>query len=139
VFVKEFDAAQLEAELLRLAAAQEQLVTSKLKSSGEPGKDSPRQFEIKVMRRHPIHRERLKVFQPPFAEKRLIALPDMSSIGCEKAATAKAAPAVIAAPVVTAAVKSAGESLVIESTLRALSIATSTSWALGCDSETEQK
>ncbi len=46
---------------------------------------------------------------------------------------------VIAAPVVTAAVKSAGESLVIESTLRALSIATSTSWALGCDSETEQK
>ncbi len=71
VFVKEFDAAQLEAELLRLAAAQEQLVTSKLKSSVEPGKDSPRRLEIKVMRRHPIHRERLKVFQPPFAEKTL--------------------------------------------------------------------
>ena len=139
VFVKEFDAAQLEAELLRLAAAQEQLVTSKLKSSGEPEKDSPRQLEIKVMRRHPIHRERLKVFQPPFAEKRLIALPDMSSIGCEKAATAKAAPAAIAAPSVRADVKIAGESLVNESTLRALSITTSTSWALGCDSETEQK
>lgn len=146
--VEEFDAAKLEAELAQLAAAQEQLENSKLKSSVEPEsvepeKDLQRRIEIRVKRRaiRPERVERTEVL-PRFAEKRVIALPDMSSIGCEKAATAKAvaapAPAVVAA--VTTDVKIVGEPLVIElATPAAISIPTSTSWALGCDSEPEQK
>ncbi len=146
VFVKEFDAAKLEAELARLAAVQEQLETSKLKSWAEPETNSPRRIELKVMRRaiRPERIiERIRVL-PRFAEKRASELPDVSSIGCEKAATAKAiaeaAPAADTVPVVTTDVKIAGEPLVIElAAPAAVSIPTSTSWALGCDSEPEQK
>ena len=145
VFVKEFDAAKLEMELARLAAAQEQLETSKLKSAVEPTKDTQRRIEFRVMRRaaRPERIERSKVL-PRFAEKRVILLPDMSSIGCEKATTAKtvaeAAPAAaVPVPPVMTDVKVAGEPLVIELAAPAISITTSTSWALGCDSEPEQK
>lgn len=139
VFVKEFDAAKLDAELARLALSQEQLENQKLKSVGEAEK-LQRRIELRVMRRH-ARPERIKNFNLATG-KREIVLPEMSSIGCEKTLPAKPVAAVEAAPaalpVATMDVRIASEPLVVDFAAP-VSPVTSTSWALGCDNEPEQK
>jgi hypothetical protein len=150
VFVKELDEAKLAAELTRLAAAQEQLETPKLKSfTGAP--PSMRRVELKVMRRpaHGERPERIRVIAP-FADRRAIALPEISSIGCEKTKDSEAvkpAPvvetnikAIVAAAGIAASVSSASEAMAAgEPGVPAALLPPSASWTLGCDTEPEYK
>jgi hypothetical protein len=150
---RELDAAKLNEELARLAATQEQLETPKLKSFAD-AEMVRRRLEFKVMR-HParIERpERLKVAAPS-AGKRVIALPEISSIGCEKTTNkikTKAAKADSAAAATAAAVVGVLKSVIIPGeppvavelaapAAAAAPLSSSTSWALGCDTEPEYK
>lgn len=147
VFVKEFDAAKLNAEIARLAAAQEQIETSKLKSFGDV-ENFARRLELRVMRRPAPRPERIKIIAP-YADKRAIALPEISSIGCEKTTnsaaveSSAAVEATVAVAGLAASVLMASEPLVaVEPAAPAVAVApallpTSTSWALGCDTEPE--
>jgi hypothetical protein len=157
VFVKELDAAKLEAEIARLAAMHEQLETSKLKSSAD-AENIARRFELKVLRRAPRPERperplRLKVVAP-YANRRAIALPEISSIGCETATNAQESVAAntvdavvvettVVAAGLAASVRIASEPLVAVEVpvpvVMPAPMATSTSWALGCDTEPEYK
>lgn len=150
VFVKEkeFDAAKLEAELAKLAAVQEQLENAKLKSFADADHSGQR-HELKVLRRgprpeRPEHPERIRVVAP-HVHRRPIALPDISSIGCEKmkneskpAAVAAVESTVVAAGM-AASVRIASEPAVAAGAELpfAAPFPSSTSWALGCDTEPE--
>ncbi|HEV7904793.1 MAG TPA: hypothetical protein VGO96_13205 [Pyrinomonadaceae bacterium] len=148
-FVKEFDAAKLEAELTRLAAAHEQLETSKLKSFAD-AEAVVRRFELKAIRRapRPERPERIKLIAP-YADRRAILLPEISSIGCEPATNALASAGVAEAPFIETTVVAAGMAasvmLASEPVVAvevgaapvAAPLAPSTSWALGCDTEPE--
>lgn len=162
VFVKEFDAAKLEAELARLAAAHEQLETSKLRSFDAEA-SATRRHEFRVLRRsarpeRPEHRERrehperIRVVAP-YADRRAIVLPEISSIGCEKTTSEAEAAAAVEATVAVADVAT-GVILANDPTVAAAPfvtveppspavvaspLTTSTSWALGCDTEPEFK
>ncbi|HEX8424264.1 MAG TPA: hypothetical protein VF634_12665 [Pyrinomonadaceae bacterium] len=149
VFVKEFDAAKLEAELAKLAAVQEQLEHAKLKSFAD-GEHSGQRLDLKVLRRvpRPEHRERpelperIKVVAP-HVHRRPIAMPDISSIGCEKMKNASqpadAVESTAVAAGVAASVRIASEPLVAAGVELpfAAPLPSSTSWALGCDTEPE--
>lgn len=147
VFVKELDAAKLEAELARIAATHEQLETTKLKSLPDAEAFARR---LRVLRRPtpPEQRhERIRVVAPHVV-RRAIALPEMSSIGCEKTITdaneAKPAAAVEATVALSGIAKSVSivsePNVVGEPSLPiAAPLPTSTSWALGCDTEPEFK
>jgi hypothetical protein len=156
IVVKEFDAAKLEAEIARLAAVQEQLDNSKLKSFTD-AQNATRRLELKVLRRpapRPERHERIRSIAP-YADRRAIALPEISSIGCEKTtnATESAAAAAVEASVetrveTTVAAAGLATSVILASepqvavetsapAVMAAPLATSTSWALGCDSEPE--
>lgn len=164
VFVKEFDAAKLNAEIARIAAAQEQLETSKLKSFND-AENLTRRLELKAVRRpvpvrpeRPERLERIKVIAP-YADRRAIALPEISSIGCEKtthkveSAVAVEATAettvqtiVAVAGMATSVIIASETPVAVESVVPAAATAaapallpTSTSWALGCDTEPEYK
>ena len=139
-FVKEFDGAKLEAEAARLEAAQERIGQLKFRATVEAEK-SNRRVEVRVMRRHarPERVERIKVLNTP-AEKRMITLPEMSSVGCERTRIAKAAEAAPAATgVAEAVVRIAGEPVTTDLASPVVSFTTSTNWALGCDNEPEQE
>jgi hypothetical protein len=154
---KEFDAAKLEAELARLAAMHEQLENSKLKSYPD-AEAFARRLELKVLRRAPRPERpehingRIKLIAP-YADRRAILLPEISSIGCEPTTNALEAAEVAEAPVVQTTVVAAGmaasvmlasEPLVAVEVGAAPAVVaapapltTSTSWALGCDTEPE--
>lgn len=158
--VKEFDAAKLEAELARLAAAHEQLETAKLKSFGDAEISAARRLELRVLRRSARHEhrerperpERIKVIAP-YADRRAIVLPEISSIGCEKTTSEAEAAAAVEATVAVAGVATsvmlaseptmaAAPVVTVEPSLPAVVAApltTSSSWALGCDTEPEFK
>lgn len=154
-FVKELDTAKLEAEIARLATVHEQLETAKLKSFGD-AENAARRFDFKVIRRaphaeRPERPERIRVIAP-HAGRRAIALPEISTIGCEKTKNATQSVAALEAIIAVAGVatnaKVASEALVaveVEAPATAAAapaafaapLATSTSWALGCDTEPE--
>ena len=154
VFVKEFDGAKLEAELARLAAAHEQLETSKLKSFGDAEALVLRRLELKAVRRAPrperLERpERIRLIAP-YADKRAILLPEISSIGCETTTNAEESAAVetpventVVAAGLAASVRIMSEPLVAvevgaaPAPAPAAPLTTSTNWALGCDTEPE--
>lgn len=145
VFMKEFDTAKLNAEMAQLAAAHEQIENLKLKTTAEAG-NLNRRMEIRIMRHparpaRPARVERIVVLNP-FAEKGDITLPEMSSIGCEKTRPAKPIAFVetpTAKPAVATSVGIASEPVVVDPGQPAGLIPTSTTWALGCDNEPEQK
>jgi hypothetical protein len=150
-FVKEIDAAKLEAEIARLAAAHEQLENSKLKSFADADVFA-RRIELKAIRRapRPERPERIKLIAP-YADKRAIILPEISSIGCETKANALES----AAPAEAAAIETTVVAAGLAASVRIMSepvvavevgaapvaapapFAPSTSWALGCDTEPE--
>lgn len=150
-FVKEFDAAKLEAEIARLAAAHEQLENSKLKSFGD-AEAVVRRFELKAIRRapRPERPERIKLIAP-YADRRAILLPEISSIGCEPATNALESAEVAEVPVIETTVVAAGVAasvMLASEPVVAVEVgaapaavvaplAPSTSWALGCDTEPE--
>jgi hypothetical protein len=149
-FVKEFDAAKLDAEIARLTAVQEQLETPKLKSFSD-AENAERRLALRVLRRapRPERHERMKVVAP-FAVRRVGELPESSSIGCEKTMSAAqsvaAVEAIVAVAGVATNVKIASEALAtveVESPPAAAPAAfvmaptTGTTWALGCDTEPE--
>jgi hypothetical protein len=150
-FVKEFDEAKLEAELTRLAAAHEQLDTTKLKSFGD-AEAFVRRLELKAVRRapRPERPERLKVIAP-YADRRAIILPEISSVGCEATTSALESAEVAEAPAIETTVVAAGmaasvmlasEPVVAVEVVAAPAaapapLATGTNWALGCDTEPE--
>lgn len=149
--VKDFDAAKLEAEMTRLAAAHEQIDTSKLKSFSDAAA-LIRRFELKAVRRapRPERPERIKVIAP-HADRRAVIFPEISSIGCETLTNALESARVAEAPAIETTVVAAGmaasvmlasEPVVAVEVVAAPSaapapVATSTSWALGCDTEPE--
>jgi hypothetical protein len=151
VVVKEFDAAKLEAEITRLSAAHEQLENLKLKSFGDAAAFA-RRLELKAIRRapRPERPERHRMIAP-YADRRAIILPEISSIGCE--ATTNAEESAIAAVETTiettvvvaglaASVRLASEPLAAVEVVAAPAavvapLPASTSWALGCDTEPE--
>jgi hypothetical protein len=154
---KEFDAAKLNAEITRLAAVQEQLETPKLKSLAA-AENGIRRLELKVLRRplpRPERHERIKSIAP-YADRRAIALPEISSIGCEKTTNATEAASVetsveanaetsvettgAAAGLATSVIIASEPQVAAETSAPAVmpaSLAPSTSWALGCDTEPE--
>jgi hypothetical protein len=135
--VKEFEDAKLVAEMERLVAEQGELERLKLQTRVET-ENLHRRMELRVVRRpaRPEHLDRIKVINH-LAEKRGVALPDMSSIGCEKTRTKpEVAPA--PAPVAKTVVQVMDEPAV-EWGLPAVSNTTGTSWTLNCDTEPEQK
>jgi hypothetical protein len=150
-FVKDFDAAKLEADLARLTAAHEQLDTSKLKSFSDAAA-IVRRFEHKAIRRapRPERPERIRVIAP-YADRRAIVLPEISSIGCEATTNALESARVAEAPAIETTVVAAGmaasvmlasEPVVAVEVVAAPAaapapLAPSTSWALGCDTEPE--
>jgi hypothetical protein len=165
VFVKEFDAAKLNAEITRLAAMQEQLETAKLKSLSD-AEPFTRRLELKAVRRHVRpERERLERIRTvaPFADRRAIVLPEISGVGCEKTTNAKTESLLTTNNTTTGASKSEAN---VEATLAAIvgvvksvinvsepsaaaetgapaafasPLPSSTSWALGCDTEPEYR
>lgn len=152
-FVKELDAAKLEAELARIAATHEQLETAKLKSLPDAEAFTHR-LQLKVIRRPapPEQRhERIRVVAPRVIRRAIAPLPEMSSIGCEKTITdasdaneAKPAAVVkanVAPSGIAKSVSIVSEPHVLgEPTLPiAAPLPSSTSWALGCDTEPEFK
>lgn len=152
VFVKEFDPAKLEAEIARLAAVREQLETSKLKSFAD-AENLTRRLELRMRRpaprpERPERHERIKVIVAPYADRRAIALPEISSIGCEKTMSALESATAVEATVAVAglltnvatSMRIASESAIaVEPALPAVAapLMTSTNWALGCDTEPE--
>jgi len=129
VFVKEFDAEQL-------AAAQEQIEAVKVKLSGEVEKVQ-RRMEIKILRRAP-RPDRIRVMNP-FAGKRVHALPEMLSVGCEKTIIAAppapkpASEAAAAATVVMSELEDAHIIVDVDST--AADASTGANWALDCGTQ----
>ena len=154
-FVKEIDAAKLEAEIARLAAAHEQLDNSKLKSFADADAFA-RRIELKAIRRapRPERPERIKLIAP-YADKRAIILPEISSIGCETKTNALESALDSAAPAEAAAIETTVVAAGLAASVRIMSepvvavevgaapvaapapFAPSTSWALGCDTEPE--
>jgi hypothetical protein len=138
VHVKELDAAKLVAETERLAAEHGHL--ERLKSLGE-AENLRRRMDIRVVRRtaRTERHDRLKVLHRPLAT-RGVALPEMSSIGCEKMITRpEVAPAPHAAPLVATKGAQMRVEPDVELGLPAASNATGNSWTLNCDTEPEQK
>jgi len=141
VFVKElkdFDVEKLVVETERIVAAHERLEHLKLKPFVETENLHGR-MDVRIVRRAPRHdHERIRV-NAPITLTRGIALPAMSSIGCEKTrVTPKAAPAPPAPPIAKTSVRSAGEPSVV-SELPVAPYAVGNSWSLNCDTEPEQK
>jgi hypothetical protein len=148
IVLKEFDAAKLNAEITRLAAVQEQLETPKLKSLAD-AENGQRRLELKVLRRQPPRPERHERLKS-------IALPEISSIGCEKTTNATEAASVetsveakaetsvettvAAAGLATSVIIASEPQVAAETSAPAVlpaPLAPSTSWALGCDTEPE--
>jgi hypothetical protein len=138
VFVKELDAVKLAAEADRLMAEHGRLERWHAKTTGE-AEVLRRRVESREVRRavSPERLERVRVIVP-FDGTRGIALPEMSSIGCEKTRTKPEAPP--AAPVAkrNARHQAAGEPAVELSAPDAPYPAGNT-WTLNCDTEPEQK
>jgi hypothetical protein len=145
VFVKELDAAKLNAELERLAAVREQLETPKLKSFVD-AEALERRLDLRVIRRapRPERPERIRAVAP-YADRRAIVLPEISSIGCEKTTNTQepagvaAVETTVAAAGMAASVRIASEALIAAEVAApvAAPFPTSTNWALGCDTEPE--
>ncbi|MGI9105442.1 MAG: hypothetical protein ACR2G4_04250 [Pyrinomonadaceae bacterium] len=149
VVLKEFKAAQvLGADAARFEAEQERVEALKVKARGE-WENVQRRMEIKVLRRteRAPRPERIRVLIP-FAGKRELALPEISSVGCEKTRTAETAPAPEATTNITSAAASAvvvatgefeSESahiiVDVESPAAAPPPPVSTNWALDCGTE----
>jgi hypothetical protein len=134
VFVKELDDVKLLAETGRLMAEQGQLERLKLKSLDEAATLHLR-MESRLMRRpvpRPERPERVRM-PVPAAGKRGVALPEISSIGCEKTRTKPEA-----APVAKTSVQIVEES-VVELGVPDAPTPTRNSWTLNCDTEPEQK
>ncbi|HZG52533.1 MAG TPA: hypothetical protein VEZ40_10400 [Pyrinomonadaceae bacterium] len=144
MFVKELDAAKIVAETERIVAVQEQLERLKSKTLGE-AETLHRRMELRVVRRaaprleRPERPERIRMIAP-FVVTRGMALPDMSSIGCEKTRTKpEAAPPVPpTAPVAKMNAQVSGDAAV-ELELPIATSATGNTWTLNCDTEPEQK
>jgi hypothetical protein len=140
VHVKEVDAAKLIAETERLVVEQGHFEGLKLKTHADV-ENLQRQIDIIRVVRRAARSERFdrpRVIHRP-AGTRGIALPEMSSIGCEKMrATPEVVPAPHAAPLATRSVRMIVEPDV-ELGLPAASNATGNSWTLNCDTEPEQK
>ena len=140
VFVKELDAAHLVAEAARLVAEGGQLERLKTKSLGE-AEVLHRRMDLRVGRRPaPLERlERIKVIVPHAGRRAGIALPEMSSIGCEKTRTKpEASPAPPPAPVAKRSVQMPGESWG-ELGVPEAPHPVGTTWTLNCDTEPEQQ
>jgi hypothetical protein len=143
--LKELDAEKIAAEAERLVAMAEQGQFERLRvrTIGEAESLQQRRMEMRVVRRpapRPERLERIKVMIP-FVTPRVVALPEMSSIGCEKTrATPQVAPIAPApaavAPVAKTSVEVVAESLV---ELGLQPAATGNTWTLNCDTEPEQK
>ncbi|HEY0100152.1 MAG TPA: hypothetical protein VGB76_14475 [Pyrinomonadaceae bacterium] len=153
VFMKEFDAVKLGEEIAQLVAAREQLENSKLKSFAD-AENMERRLELRVLRRaaRPVerperHEPRIKVVAPHAYRRAITALPEISTIGCEKVKTRVKSPAaveaIVAAAGVASSVRIAEEpSVAVESSSPGVMpspLVTSTSWALGCDTEPEHR
>lgn len=140
MFVKELDAVKLVAETEKLLAEQGPVERLKLKTLAE-AESMHRRMELRVVRRpaRPERHERIRVTHPA-AETRGVALPDMSSIGCEKTrVTPKVAPAPPpAAPIAKTSTRVSGEPA-LDLELPAAPHVTGNSWTLNCDTEPEQK
>jgi hypothetical protein len=141
MFVKELDAAKIVAETERLVAVQAQLERLKSKTLGE-AETLHRRMELRVVRRvapRPERPERIRVIAP-FVVTRGVALPDMSSIGCEKPRTKpEAAPVLPTAPVAKTNAQVLGDAVLELLELPIATSATGTTWTLNCDTEPEQK
>ncbi|MDX6272503.1 MAG: hypothetical protein QOD28_3726 [Acidobacteriota bacterium] len=142
--LKEFDAEKIAVEAERLVAMAEQGQFERLRSRtiGEAESLQQRRMEMRVVRRpapRPERPERIKVMIP-FVMPRMVALPEMSSIGCEKPRAtpqiAPVAPAPAVAPVAKTSVQTLAEPLV---ELGLQPAATGNTWTLNCDTEPEQK
>ncbi|HZH90596.1 MAG TPA: hypothetical protein VEX70_08290 [Pyrinomonadaceae bacterium] len=140
VFVKELDAAKLAAEADRLMAEHGRLERWHTKTNGE-AEVWHRRVESRVVRRAAARPERPEHFRVivPFAGTRGIALPEMSSIGCEKTRTKPEAPP--AAPVAkrNARHQAAGEPPAVELSVPDAPHPAGNTWTLNCDTEPEQK
>lgn len=140
VFVKELDAAHLVAETERLVAEGEQLERLKTKSLGE-AEALHRRMDVKVVRRPArLERpERIKVLLPHAGRLGGVALPEISSIGCEKTRTKpEAAPAAPPAPIARRSGQMPGETwseLGIPDAPHPVGV----TWTLNCDTEPERQ
>lgn len=141
--LKELDAEKIAVEAERLVAMAEQGQFERLRSRtiGE-AESLQRRMEMRVVRRpapRPERPERIKVMIP-FVTPRSVALPEMSSIGCEKTRAtpqvAPVAPAPAVAPVAKTSVQTLAEPLI---ELGLQPAAPGNTWTLNCDTEPEQK
>jgi hypothetical protein len=149
-FVKEFDAAKLEAETERLIATQERIETLKLKALGDAERLNG-QIELRVLRR-PLRPEQVERFKAisSLTEKDETALPALPSVACEKTintqegltveapAGAPVAPATTVSATATTSAQVLSEP-VVQSEGSAVMLLMGNSWALDCDTEPEYK